>query len=120
MRPKLSRYKYIRCFDNARPTPVLADTGGGPSKDFLLANGWAERRVPQEQLYDLLFEPSEAHNLAETAQHAGVLEETRGRPEKWIYENKDPILAGPIPTPTGAELNTRDQLSANDPTTTIA
>ena len=119
MRPKLSRYKYIRCFDNARPTPVLADTGGGPSKD-LLANGWAERRVPQEQLYDLLFDPNEAHNLAETAQHAGVLEETRGRPEKWIYENKDPILAGPIPTPTGAELNTRDQLSANDPTTTIA
>jgi N-sulfoglucosamine sulfohydrolase len=114
------RHKYIRRFDDEHPKPVLANTDDGPSKDFLLANGWAEREIPQEQLYDLLFDPNEAHNLAEDPQHAGVLEEMRGRLKKWMYETKDPILDGPVPAPTGAELNTRDQLSANDPTTTVA
>ncbi len=37
---------------------------------------------------------------------------------RWMYETKNPILDGLAPT--GAELNTRDQLSANDPTTTVA
>jgi N-sulfoglucosamine sulfohydrolase len=114
------RYKYIRRFDDEHPTPVLANTDDGPSKDLLLANGWAEREIPQEQLYDLLFDPNEAHNLAEDPRHADILEEMRGRLKKWMYETKDPILDGPVPAPTGAELNTRDQLSANDPTTTVA
>ena len=114
------RHKYIRRFDNEHPTPVLANTDDGPSKDLLLANGWAEREIPQEQLYDLLFDPNEAHNLAEDPQHAGILEEMRRRLKRWMHETKDPILDGPVPAPTGAELNTRDQLSANDPTTTVA
>jgi arylsulfatase A-like enzyme len=114
------RYKYICRFDDEHPTPVLANTDDGPSKDLLLANGWAEREIPQEQLYDLLFDPNEAHNLAEDPRHADILEEMRGRLKKWMYETKDPILDGPVPAPTGAELNTRDQLSANDPTTTVA
>ena len=114
------RYKYIRRFDDEHPTPVLANTDDGPSKDLLLANGWAEREIPQEQLYDLLFDPNEAHNLAEDPRHADVLEVMRGRLKKWMYETEDPILDGPVPAPTGAELNTRDQLSANDPTTTVA
>jgi len=114
------RYKYIRRFDDEHPTPVLANTDDGPSKDLLLANGWAEREIPQEQLYDLLFDPNEAHNLSEDPQHAAILEEMRGRLKKWMYETKDPILDGPVPAPAGAELNTRDQLSANDPTTTVA
>ena len=114
------RYKYIRRFDDEHPTPVLANTDDGPSKDLLLANGWAEREIPQEQLYDLLFDPNEAHNLSEDPQHAAILEEMRGRLKKWMYETKDPILDGPVPAPAGAELNTRDQLSANDPTATVA
>jgi arylsulfatase A-like enzyme len=114
------RYKYIRRFDDEHPTPVLANTDDGPSKDLLLANGWAQREIPQEQLYDLLFDPNEANNLAEDPRHAGILEEMRGRLKKWMYETKDPILDGPVPAPTGAELNTRDQLSANDPTATVA
>jgi len=114
------RYKYIRRFDDEHPTPVLANTDDGPSKDLLLANGWAKREIPKEQLYDLLFDPNEAHNLSEDPQHAAILEEMRGRLKKWMYETKDPILDGPVPAPAGAELNTRDQLSANDPTATVA
>jgi N-sulfoglucosamine sulfohydrolase len=83
VRPKLSRYKYNRRFENEHPTLVLANTDDGPSEDFL-ANGWAELEIPQEQLYDLLFDPNEAHNLAENPQHAGVLEEMNRRPKKWM------------------------------------
>ena len=101
MRPKLSRYKYIRRFDDEHPTPALANTNDGPSKDILLTNGWAEREIPQKQIYDLFFDPNEAHNLPENPQHAGVLEEMRGRLENWMHGTKDPILDGPVPAPRG-------------------
>jgi hypothetical protein len=63
-----------------------------------------------------------------------VLEELRGRletwmhetwmhetwmHETWMHETRDPLLEGPVPAPPGAELNGRDQLSANDPTTVV-
>jgi ATP sulfurylase len=36
-----------------------------------------------------------------------------------VVEDKDPLLDGPVPAPSGAELNGRDQLSAKDPTTVV-
>lgn len=32
-----------------------------------------------------------------------------------MEETDDPLLQGPVPAPVGAEINTRDQLSPNDP-----
>ena len=56
---RTARHKYIRRWGE-RLTPVLANTDDGPSKDLLLRNGWAEREIAKEQLYDLLFDPNEA------------------------------------------------------------
>jgi arylsulfatase A-like enzyme len=113
------RWKYIRRFDDEHPTPVLANIDDGPSKDVILSNGYAERPIPAEQLYDLLYDPNEANNLAGDPTLVGVLQEMRDRLETWMRDTRDPLLHGPVPAPKGAELNGRDQLSPTDPTTTV-
>jgi hypothetical protein len=85
----------------------------------VLSNGWAEHPVPAEQLYDLLHDPNEAHNLAGEPALEGVLEDMRTRLTTWMRETEDPILGGPVPAPKGAEVNGRDQLSPTDPTTAV-
>jgi len=113
------RWKYIRRFDEEHPTPVLANIDDGPSKVVVLSNGWAERPVPAEQLYDLLHDPNEANDLAGEPALENVLEELRGRLESWMHETQDPLLDGPVPAPEGAEVNDRDQLSPKDPTSVV-
>ena len=113
------RWKYIRRFGH-REKLVLANVDDGPTKDLLLASGWGERRIPEEQLYDLVFNPNETRNMAGDPAVADVLEEMRGRLDDWMRETKDPLLDGPVPAPLGAEINTPDQLSPNDPTTFVS
>jgi N-sulfoglucosamine sulfohydrolase len=98
---------------------VLANIDDGPSKDVVLSNGWAERPISTEQLYDLLHDPNEANNLADEPALEPVLEDMRTRLETWMRETEDPLLDGPVPAPEGAEVNGRDQLSPADPTTTV-
>lgn len=115
---RTARHKYIRRWGE-RLTPVLANTDDGPSKDLLLRNGWAERMIAKEQLYDLLFDPNEAHNLVEDPAYAPVLAELRGRLEQWMRDTDDPLLAGRVDPPPGVDINLPDQLSATEPTTHI-
>jgi hypothetical protein len=98
---------------------VLANTDDGPSKDLLLAAGWAEREIPNEQLYDVLFDPNEANNLVDDPGYAPVLEDLRARLEQWMGDTDDPLLAGHVDPPPGVEINLPDQLSATEPTITI-
>lgn len=112
---RTTRYKYIRRWGD-RLTPVLANTDDGPSKELLLRNGWAEREIAKEQLYDLVFDPNEANNLASVPACAAVKEELRGRLEQWMRDTDDPLLAGHVDPPIGVEINTPDQRSASEPT----
>jgi len=50
-----------------RRTPVLAnvDDRPRPSNDLLIQRGWAKRKVAEEQLHDLTFDPNEARNMAD-------------------------------------------------------
>ncbi len=112
------RYKYIRRFGSRR-TPVLANCDDSPSKTLLLEHGWAERTVPFEQLYDLLYDPNEAANLAEDPAHADVLADLSGRLQSWMLETEDPLLHGDPQPPSGAEINEPDQISATEPLTRI-
>jgi arylsulfatase A-like enzyme len=112
------RHKYIRRWGD-RLTPVLPNTDDGPSKQLLLRNGWAEREIAREQLYDLVFDPNEANNLAADPSSATLLAELRGRLETWMRETDDPLLAGHVDPPPGVEINLPDQRSASDPTVRI-
>ena len=115
---RTNRWKYIRRFDH-HLGPVLANCDDSPSKDVLMANGWKERPRPLEQLYDLIFDPSEEQNVADDLSVAVTLEEMRTRLDDWMRDTNDPLLRGPVPAPPGAELNDPDQVSASDPTRVV-
>ena len=105
------RYKYVRRWGD-RDLPVLANIDDSPSKDLLLQHGLAEMPRPREELYDLLFDPNEAHDLVGDPDHADVATELRDRLERWMVETGDPLLDGPVPAPDGAEVNDPDCVSA--------
>jgi N-sulfoglucosamine sulfohydrolase len=115
---RTERHKYIRRWGERR-TPVLANTDDGPSKDLLLAAGWAEREIAKEQLYDVVFDPNEAKNLVDDPGYAAVLEDLRARLEQWMRDTDDPLLAGHVDPPPGVEINLPDQRSASEPTIRI-
>jgi len=115
---RTARHKYIRRWGD-RTTPVLANTDDGPSKDLLIREGWAEREIAKEQLYDVVFDPNEANNLAREPACAPVLADLRERLQRWMRDTDDPLLAGHVDPPPGVEINLPDQLSASEPTTRI-
>jgi N-sulfoglucosamine sulfohydrolase len=112
---RTTRWKYIRRFGD-RDLPVLANCDDSPSKEVLLRHGWAERPVPREQLFDLVFDPNEAANLAGDPTHQPVLEKLRGRLERWMTDTDDPLLRGDVVPPPGVELNDPGQRSPGEPT----
>ncbi len=112
---RTDRWKYIRRYGD-RQTPVLANCDDSPSKDLFVQYGWQNHVLASEQLYDLIFDPNEAANMANDPAAATVLQEMRTRLDQWMINTDDPLLHGPVPAPTGAELNDPDQHSPSDPT----
>jgi N-sulfoglucosamine sulfohydrolase len=98
---RTQRWKYIRRFGD-RSRPVLPNCDDGLSKELWLENGWRERRVDSEQLYDLVFDPNEMRNLAGNHSSESTLNEMRTRLERWMQATNDPLLKGPVKPPPGA------------------
>jgi arylsulfatase A-like enzyme len=111
---RTKRYKYIRRFANGHEGPVLPNIDDSPSKDLLLEHGLAERALPEEELYDLVFDPNEAANIV--ASQPAIAAELRERLTRWMEETDDPLLHGPVEPAQGSELNHPAQRSAADPT----
>ncbi|HYM12539.1 MAG TPA: sulfatase [Bryobacterales bacterium] len=109
------RWKYVRHF-GGRGKPVLPNCDDGPSKDLWLEHGWRDHVVTAEQLYDLVFDPNETRNLAADPAQKTVLAEMRGRLDRWMKATRDPLLAGPVRAPSGAEVNDPNGLSPREPT----
>lgn len=109
-----SRYKYIKRFDG-RTTPVRPNVDDSPSKTLWHDHGWGERPIDSELLYDLMFDPHEAHNLVDDAHYADTLTDMRARLWCWMTETHDPLLAGVVPLPAGAQANDVDDYSPTGP-----
>jgi hypothetical protein len=93
---------------------VLPNCDDSATKDLLIEHGWAEQVVPREQLYDLVFDPNEASDLAQDPAHLTVLDAFRKRLETWMRETDDSLLHGPVEPPPGAQVNEPTQRSAGD------
>jgi arylsulfatase A-like enzyme len=107
---RTSRWKYIRRYhDYGRP--VLPNCDNGLSKDVWLRYGWPEQDTAPEQLYDLIFDPQERHNLAGDPRNAAELDALRGRLDRWMRATDDPLLRGPLPLPEGAIATPQTALS---------
>ena len=104
---RTQRWKYIRRFDQW-PTTTMPNIDNGPSKQYLMRNGLAQRTVHQEALYDLLYDPNEACNLVHDPAYAGALTEMRNRLSSWMERTDDPLLRGPVPAPEGASVDSAD------------
>ena len=92
---RTQRHKYIRRFD------VKAKKGvdRGPAQVLWEEHGWQGMPQPEEELYDLLFDPHEANNLADSESHAGVLQKLSGYLRKWMQDTGDPITGDGVPPP---------------------
>jgi hypothetical protein len=112
---RTERFKYIRRFDDY-DRPVLANCDDSASKTALIEAGWGEQRIPEEQLYDLLFDPNELNDLSGDPRHQETLAGLRERLLEWMRATEDPLLGGPVPEPPGAWSNDPRQASPNDPT----
>lgn len=111
---RTKRWSYMRNFALPHNT-ILPNCDDGLSKRLLLKNGWAERAVEPEELYDLFFDPQERHNLLNAECGVGsaeenALKELRALLEAWMRETDDPLL-NPDPTvlPLPQRVNTWDQ-----------
>jgi len=106
---RTKRHSYVRRFDG-RCSPVLANCDASQSKDVWLEAGWKDIAPDAEQLYDLAFDPNEVRNLADEAAYAEVLNDMRGRLDRYMRQTDDPLLEGPVPMPEGTWANDPDDL----------
>lgn len=99
------RYKYHRNLAWRLDFPMAADIYGSLSWEDVRNGGKAAAPLvigqralrdyffrPPEELYDLDEDPREVRNLAESAAHAEVLEDLRGRLEAWQRRSEDAWL----------------------------
>ena len=107
---RTDRWRYIRRYDNFGK-PILANVDDGYSKDVWLRFGWPEQDTVAEQLYDLVFDPQERHNLAGDSRYAQTLEQMKERLERWMRATDDPLLEGDVPMPEGAKANAQSDVT---------
>lgn len=108
-----SRWKYIRRYSSyAYHMPSNIDDS--ISKDVIMEHGYADRRPESEELYDLVFDPNETHNISRDPDHTKVLQEMRTRLDTWMRDTDDPLLSGDITPPDGATAGAPEFLSPSD------
>lgn len=115
---RTERWKYIRRFHDFK-YPVLANCDDSATKDIWVEHNWSKHEVAEEQLFDLLFDPSEAQNVATDPNNEAVLASMRARLARWLEETDDPIRHGSIAPPPGALVNAQTDVSPSEPPAVI-
>jgi len=110
---RTDRWKYIRRWTDYR-RPIMSHIDNCPSKDLLFRHGLSGQTLKGEELYDLIFDPSEACNLAEDAACSKTRDDMRQRLDAWMKQSDDPLLRGPIPAPETAAISDVEDYGAND------
>lgn len=101
---RTKRWKYIKRFGK-HITPVLPNCDDGESKSVWLNHGWNEKHLPEESLFDLVFDPNETNNLAGNSVSQTILKDMSDCLRRWMKETNDPLLDGDLPAPVGAITN---------------
>ena len=112
---RTKRWKYIRRFDG-RNSAVLPNIDNGESKSFLMGHGLREHPIEAEQLYDLIYDPHEAHNLATEKSHIGMVGQMRAKMAQWMEATADPLLNGSISLDFSVQVNDPDGISPQEET----
>lgn len=103
---RTSRYKLIRYYDyHNRYVPANIDNA--PSKTDLLNGGFLDWTRPREQLYDLLLDPMEGHNLVDDPRYRDLYCDLSLRLNRWMVETNDPLVhtLDRVPKSEGAFVN---------------
>lgn len=103
---RTARHSYIRRI-TTRDHEVLPNCDNSVSKNLLLESGWRDRPQVAEQLFDLVFDPHEAHNVIDDPAYAEAAASMRGRLDGWMRDTDDPALAGAVDLP-GMTVNPVD------------
>jgi N-sulfoglucosamine sulfohydrolase len=111
---RTKRHKLIRHFGDHLET-VLPNVDDSPSKSLLIEAGWGSQRRPRVELYDLVMDPGEMRNLADSPDDNHVRGELEHRLHEWMVQTDDPLLHGPVPPPPGAFVNDPAGISATEP-----
>ena len=98
------RHKYVRRWGE-RDLPVLPNIDDSPSRTCCSSTGWRRRRARARSSTTCSSTPTRRTTSREDPHHADVLRDLRGRLEEWMVTTDDPLLAGAVPAPEGAEVN---------------
>lgn len=101
---RTGRHKLIRYFDDDT-SPRLSNIDASPTKEIWRTTNEARRPRDRIQLYDLVNDPLERDNLAESPAHAAIHEDLERRLRQWMTQTNDPLLDGPLVRPPGARVN---------------
>jgi arylsulfatase A-like enzyme len=110
---RTQRYKYIRRFDSTG-TVHLPNCDPGLSKNLLVQEGWPDQPVENEELYDLVFDPTEACNRINDPALQDVLFLLRNGLQEWMHQTDDPLLEGAMIPPSGALVSDPTDIEPGD------
>jgi arylsulfatase A-like enzyme len=103
---RTERYRYLRNYECRRKIVLASDMKRSPASAEMWP--WANEARPPEELYDLIADPAEMHNLAGDPESEGVRRDLSQRLEEWMVGTADPLLAGPVAPPPGARIDPVD------------
>jgi arylsulfatase A-like enzyme len=105
---RTERYNLIEILDE-NPNRAMVNIDGGPAKylwmGYGMGNSSARDRI---QLYDLVFDPMERHNLAHDPAYRDARLEMQQRLKRWMVMTDDPAIRGSVQPPSDARLDARN------------
>lgn len=107
---RTKRYKYIRRY-KPLSYQIMPNCDNSLSKTELYEHGWRDRPQVEEELYDLIYDPHEACNLASDPQLAAIKNDLIAQLEAWQARTDDPLLTGDLPENAQAIFTPTDEYS---------